>query len=73
MGAPHTPATKIPSVFVRGQAASIPATDEDMLPFASVNAIRLGRIEGGRARGLAVLSVDFRFVNCQLGVSSNTR
>ena len=31
----------------------IPATDEDMLPFAPINAIRLGRIEEGQARGLA--------------------
>jgi hypothetical protein len=58
MGTPLTLATTIPSVLVRGQAASSPATDEDMLPFAPINAIRLGRIEEGQACGPADGSVD---------------
>jgi len=42
MGTPLAPATEIPSVLVREQAASSPATDEDMLPFAFMSVTRLG-------------------------------
>ena len=43
----------------------IPATDKDILPFASVSAIQLGRIEEGQARGLAISTVG------QLGKAVN--
>lgn len=65
MGTPLAFATKIPSVFVRRQACLIPATDEDMLPFAPISAIRLGRIEEGLARGLAVSIVVLLRKSCQ--------
>lgn len=38
----------------------IPATDKDILPFALINAIRLGRIEEGQARGLAAVASERR-------------
>jgi hypothetical protein len=65
MGTPLALATKIPSVFVRRQACLIPATDEDILPFAPINAIRLGRIEEGQARGLAIRIVGQSRKSCQ--------
>ena len=47
----------------------IPATDKDILPFALINAIRLGRIEEGQARGLAVRSIGRLRRSCQRSVS----
>jgi hypothetical protein len=47
----------------------IPATDEDMLPFAPINAIRLGRIEEGLARGFAVERLVRLRKKCQHGTS----
>jgi hypothetical protein len=65
MGTPLALATKIPGVFVRRQACLIPATDEDMLPFTSINAILLGRIEEGQACGLAIGIVGRLRKGCQ--------